>query len=359
MKHIILVLLICLCLATAGHGQSDKISGSKRILVVSSYHKEYDWSKETQEGFCAAMRNFGYFDNVDQVVQFTKNDYIETSKALIKKQWMDSKRNKSIEAKAKMTLEITTIAEEFKPDLIFLGDDNAARYIGSQFLDTDIPLVFWGVNNTPVKYGLVDSIDKPNHNVTGIYQPGYNVESLNLLKTIVTGVKTFAVLSDETTSGRNHVKAIEYLSRKGLLPVKLVETVSTNDFDNWKRKVLALQEEVDAFFLAQYSGMKDKTGNYVPPQKVAEWYISHVNIPEAVGQGQFIKQGMLCGANDSGYNQGYEAVKVAIDILTNGASPATYPPRAPSRGHLMVNVKRAKQLGIILTDSMGIEEFIE
>ena len=56
-----------------------------RILVVSSYHPEYDWSQETHAGFCDAMFKLGYFDNRDQVAAFSKNNKVETSKIIIKR----------------------------------------------------------------------------------------------------------------------------------------------------------------------------------------------------------------------------------------------------------------------------------
>jgi ABC-type uncharacterized transport system substrate-binding protein len=74
---------------------------------------------------------------------------------------------------------------------------------------------------------------------------------------------------------------------------------------------------------------------------------------------QFVEQGILCTADDSGYKQGFEAVVIAHDILRKGANPATYPPRAPKRGALIVNKQRAKMLGITLNANMGIEEIID
>jgi ABC-type uncharacterized transport system substrate-binding protein len=239
-----------------------------------------------------------------------------------------------------------------------LGDDDAAEYIGKKFLDSKIPVVFWGVNNTPLKYGLVDSENRPGHNVTGVYQSGYYLESLRFLKKIAPRVKTFAVLSVESSTGRSHYKEIEYLSWQGVLPLVLMETVSTESFEVWQEKALELQKKVDAFFVAHYAGLKDRAGNYVPPEEAAKWYTDHITIPEAVEFRGLVEQGMLCGADDSGYSQGFEAVEIAHDILTKGADPATYPPRAPKCGALLVNTKRAAALGIGLTPDMGIEEYI-
>ncbi len=353
------VLFMVLVLTSSGYGAPRQALKKKRIAVVSSYHREYLWTQETNEGLCEALLTLGYFDNREQIAEYTKNDRVETAKVILKKLWMDSKRKKSKDEKAQMTQRVSKAINQFRPDLILLGDDNAARYIGNQFLGSAMPIVFWGVNNTPVKYGLVESIKRPGHNVTGVYQTGYYAESLELLKAIAPGVKTFGILADASTSGRSHKKKVEYLARAGRLPLRLVETVSTDNFDTWKQKALELQKKVDAFFVAQYSGLKDGAGNHVSAEQVADWYVTHINIPEAAVQGQFVKQGMLCSADDSGYNQGYEAVVIAHDILAKGAQPATYPARTPKRGALMVNRQRAKSLGIALTEEMGIERFVE
>ena len=356
----LLLVLILLCIISVGASMAEtKSRGKKKLLVVSSYNKEYIWTQETNKGFCDALLKLGYFDNEGQAAEYTKNDYVETPKVIVKKLWMDTKRKHGKEELAKTTVEITKIVEKFKPDLIFVGDDNAANYIGNQFLDSKIPIVFWGVNITPVKYGLVDSLNKPGHNITGVYQPGYIREGMKLLKTLVPKAETFAIITDGSETGRATYKAVEYLAQKGVLPLKHVETVSTSNFELWKKKALELQKKVDAFFVGHYASFQDKEGNYVTPEEAVRWYITHVTIPEVMTERQFVEQGILCTADDSGYKQGFEAVAIAHDILTNGAKPATYPPRAPQRGALVVNKQRAKMLGITLTPEMGIEEYIE
>ncbi len=357
-KIMIFVLLLGFSYAPRSYGEPENEAVKKRIIVVSSYHREYSWSRDTNEGFSDAMLKYGYFDNKDQIAQYTINDYVETSKAVIKKLWMDSKRKDSKSEREEASVEIYQVAREFKPDLIFLGDDNAADYVGRMYLDADVPVVFWGINNSPVKYGLVESKARPGHNVTGVYQSGYYTEGLKLLKSISPDLKTFAVLSVNNPTGRSHHKAIQHLDRKGSLPLQLVETVATNDYDEWKRRALELQKKVDAFFVANYSGLKDKKGNYVPIKETAEWFVTHINKPEAT-VGTLARQGLLCAAVDAGYNQGYEAVVMAHNILANGAAPATYPARTPKRGPLVVNKRRAEILGIELTNDMGIEEYID
>lgn len=355
----LLILCTVSCMVVSGYGAEQKTPGKLKIMVVDSYHREYLWTQYTHDGFSAGMRKYGYFDNDRQIAQFKKNDHAESSKAIFRMLWLDTKREKSKQQIAQNTIRLAGLIRHFHPDILFLGDDNAANYIGNQFLDTDIPIVFWGVNNTPLKYGLVESMTRPGHNVTGVYQAMYFRENLQLLKNLVPQAKTFAILSDDSETGRSNAKALEYLARKGELPLRLTETFATENFEAWKQKVLELQKKVDAFYIAQYASFKDKAGNYVAPEVAVRWYLTHSNIPEAMPESQFVVQGILCTADDSGYNQGFEAAVIGHDILARGASPATFPPRAPRRGQLIVNRQRAGMLGITLTKSMGIEQYIE
>ena len=130
----LLMLIFIFCFNVAGYGQQKKI----RIVVVSSYHREYLWSQDTHKGVCAALLDFKFVDNEKQIEEYAKNDYLETDKIVIKKAWMDTKRKSSKTEIADTSARITKEINEFKPDLILLGDDNAANYIGNQFIDINI-----------------------------------------------------------------------------------------------------------------------------------------------------------------------------------------------------------------------------
>lgn len=124
--------------------------GKKRIFIVSSYDPNYLWSQSTNRGVITAMLRYGYLDDEEQVNVFTENDFVESSSAIIKKSWMHTKRRNSSKEIAEATLRIMLEIEAFKPDLVMLGDDNAANYIGNQLLDTQTPVVFWGINGLPL-----------------------------------------------------------------------------------------------------------------------------------------------------------------------------------------------------------------
>ncbi len=353
MRKIGIISLLILSLAPTIYGKSRKT----RIIVVSSYHREYLWSQETHEGLCSAFLEFGYLNDKSQIDEFTKSDYVESSRAIIKKLWMDTKRKSSKQDMAASAVQIVNEIKQFKPDAIMLGDDNASNYIGAQFLDTGIPILTWGMDVTPLKYGLMDSLEAPGHNVTGTYQSFFFQESLEFLKKIVPGIKTFAVLSDDSETGRAKMKRIQQLADAGKLPVKLAAAVATNSYSEWKAKALQLQDQVDAFFILNHSTIKGDAGEPVDQLRIGAWYLHHIKKPECAPEEQFVLEGMLSAAEDSGFKQGYGAVKALREVLSKGKNPATLPCRAPSRGPLIVNRERARMLGITLTKEMAIEKY--
>ena len=342
-----------------GHVRSNT-PARKRIFIVDSYDRGYIWSQSTQKGVNAAMRKYGYLDNEQQAAQLVRQDAVDSSRAVIRKEWMNSKRKDSRADLADATTRIMGALTAFKPDLVLLGDDNAARYIGAQLLDTAIPVVFWGINGLPLKYGLVESMDAPGRNITGVWQSGYHKESLDLLKRLVPKAKTFAILACDSESSRPNVKMIEQLAQRGELPMQLVDRVLTNSLDEFKARALELSKRVDAFVVLNHDTLRDAKGNHVDMLEVGRWYLTNIKIPEASHEDQFVLEGMLLTANDSGFNQGHLAFEMAFNILDRGLHPARMAVRTPERGPYLVNRNRAKALGIKLDGAMYlIDEVID
>ncbi len=340
-KHLLLAFMMATAPTTVSFADERT-----RIFVVSSYHAEYLWSQSTQQGLCEAMLQFGYLDNGDQIDEFTRTDSVMSSTAVVKKEWMDTKRKNTTSDIAAATVRITASIDRFRPDVVLLGDDNAANYIGNQLLDAEVPVVFWGINGLPLKYGLLDRLGRPGHNVTGVWQSGYQKESLELLHELVPEARTFAILACDSETSRPKVKQLQVQARQGVLPLQLVEVVVTNSYSEFQRRALELAARVDAFFVLNHDTMKDDQGNHVDMMTVGKWYLEHIDKPETSHEGQFVREGMLCTANDSGYNQGFEALTMAAQILQDGLDPATMRPRTPGRGPLMMNVQRARMLRI-------------
>ena len=317
-----------------------------RIVVVSSYHREYLWSQDTNAGLTAALLEFGLLENAAQATEFWEKDRVESSKAIVSKLWMDTKRRNRLSEIADAVSKVVAFIDDFKPDIILLGDDNAANYIGNHYLDTQIPVVFWGINGTPMKYGLLNSLERPGHNVTGIYQAGYLREGLMALKEVLPELKTFAVLSDDSPTGRSKAKQFLRWARRGELPLELVDVVVTNEYETWKRRALELSDQVDAFFVLNHNTLRTAGGEPVEQLDVGRWYLNNIRKPDIAHERHFVKEGILSAVEDSGFKQGFEAMRVAHRILHGGENPADIAVYAPEQGPFIINTVRARALGI-------------
>ena len=338
-----------------GYGQQNKL----RIFDVSSYQKQYAWEQGVNEGFCDAMLKFKFLDSKAQADVYTNSDYVETDKVILKKAWMDSKRKSSTSEMEQSAAVIIGQINEFKPDLIILGDDNASKYIGSYFKDSRIPVVFRGIVGSPVKYGLADSIEHPGHNITGILKLGYPIYTIQFFVKIVPQAKTFAILADNSETSRGKAQEVINFEETGKSPLKLVESVYAGSFAEWQAAALRLQNNVDAFLILNHNTLKDENGVSVDPLKVASWYLQNIKKPEMTWEKQFIKEGFLLTVDDSAYNQGYGVVMMADMVIHQNKNPADMPCVVPPRGKIMVNRQRAQMLGIDISDKGFIEEYIE
>ena len=332
--------------------RADPRVAKKRIFIVSSYSRDYIWSKSTQRGVNAAMLKHGYLDNEAQGEALMRNDSVESRRAVVRKDWMDTKRHNSRSEIAVSTGRIVEEIGRFRPDLVLLGDDNAANYIGNQLLGSDTPVVFWGVNGLPLKYGLIENLDAPGRNITGVWQSGYYKESLELLKRLVPTARTFAILACDSETSRPNVKMIEQLAKRDALPLRLTDSIVTNSYEEFKRRALETSRKVDAFFVLNHDTLRDAQGRYVDMLDVGRWYLENIRIPEASHEDQFVHEGMLLTANDSGFNQGFMAFEMANLILEKRSTPARMAVRTPDRGPYLVNRIRADQLKISLTESL-------
>ncbi len=354
---LILSVVLLLQVALETHAKD----GKWKIAVVSSYHKEYLWSQDTNSGVIAGLLEFKYLDSREEADRYTKDDFVESPRAIIRKFWMDTKRKSSTKDMSMAVQRIASEINQFKPDIILLGDDNAANYIGNMYLDTETPVVFWGINGLPLKYGLLDTLEKPGHNVTGIFQAGYLLECVDYLKRLLPEVKTMAILSDDSETGRSKAKELNNLYDAGKLPLRITGTVITNSYREWKEKALEFAKKSDSFFVLNHNTLKDENGMPVDQLDAGAWYLKNISKPDVGHEKQFVEEGVLLVVDDSGFKQGYEAVKVAHQILEKVRKVSEIPPYAPGRGAVIVNRQRAKMLGLEkrIEGTPLVEEYIE
>ena len=296
---------------------------SRRILLVHSYHPEYPWVDSITKGVKKAIEG----QNVELEIFY-----------------MDTKRKTSSEWKVEAGRLAIEKIDTWKPDAVITADDNAQIFVTQNYAGKKgAPyFVFCGVNADPADYGL------PASNVTGVIERPHFKESVAYLDEIVPRVRRIAVISDD---GPTSVGAVEDIHVQKI--DKLVLNYHLIDlFKTWKKRVVEYNRSADALFIYMYHTLKeDIGGDSLSPGDVMKWTRENSEIP-TVGFFDFaIKDGMLCGVVESGEEHGFEAARMAMELM-NGMDISKLPVKTATEGIKMINLSTAKRLGITIPEEI-------
>lgn len=302
--YIILVLLILF-------SSADTIAGGtyagKKVLYVDSYHAGYAWSDGIASGIRETFKDTG----------------IE-----LKRIEMDTKRNTSEEFKKAAALNVRTVIAEFKPDVVIASDDNASKYlIMPYYKDVDLPFVFCGLNWDASAYGF------PYKNVTGMVEIALIPQIVKQLRKYARGGR-IGFLGDDTLTSR---KNLQY--HRDLLKINYDYVYYVNNFEEWQRKYLELQDKVDMIILINYVSIPDWN------KEKAQVFVEHnTKIPTGTNNTWTIPFSLL-GIIKSPQEQGDWAAHAALKIL-DGTAPEKIPITHNKQGRLYYNLRIGKKLGV-------------
>jgi ABC-type uncharacterized transport system substrate-binding protein len=290
-----------------------------KILHIMSYHSPWEWTDGQFEGFKAALRGL----DIDyQVFQ------------------LDMKRRTDEAWKQQVSREARELIDTWKPDLVYTSDDYAQKYVASHYINQKLPFVFSGVNADPSVYGFVGS-----SNVTGVREEEHIVETIKLLQQIVPTVKKIAVIYDDDPTWPP-VMARMKNSLPQLPDINIISWDLIHTFAQFKQRLAELQKEADAIGFLGIFAFKDEQGKNVSYKTVSRWVMDHSQLPDFSFWQDRILYGTLCAVNVSEYEQGYAAGQIARGILAEGRSPDSYPMQPTVKGVPMINLLRAKKLGL-------------
>lgn len=201
----------------------------------------------------------------------------------------------------------TTIPEKLKSDkvdLIYAIATPSAQGIKNTI--TDIPAVFSAVTD-PVGAGIVETIEKPGGNMTGVsdyINPASQIESF---LAIFPNVKTFGVIYN--TGEQNSVVQVEELeSTLSDMNIKL-EKVGISTINDIPQAIASLSSKIDALF-----ALTDNTVASAAPI-VAE-NLRKYNLPSLSAEEGQVKNGLLMSEGVDYYEHGKQAGRLAIKILS-------------------------------------------
>ena len=203
--------------------------------------------------------------------------------------------------------------------------------------DSGIPVVFAAVSD-PLSCGLVDSLEKPGHNVTGTSDYLDTNAVMNLIFAVDSGADKIGLLYNigEDASATPIAAAKQYLDAKG---IACVERTGTNVEEIMLAADALIADGVDAIFTP--------TDNTVMKSELAIYEkLAAAGIPHYTGADSFALNGAFLGYGVDYANLGVETANMAAKILIDGASPADTAVMTFDNGTATVNTETTALLGL-------------
>lgn len=278
---------------------------SKTVVVIQSYHAEYKWDSDYIRAIKSTL-------GVKHDITFLELD----TKRLPKPQW------------AAQVEKIRESVGKIQPDIAILGDDNAFSLMAKHLVEQDIPVVFFGVNGTPVQH---PTLEHPL--VTGVLERPFFGRSVRHLRKVLRNRDRFLILMDDSITMRNAVNDYFGDARQAELYGTDLDIVLTNDKDTWLNAVENAHTQYDAVIVGTHHTIRDAENNYIAPNKLINkaYYSSRIPIFSfwdiSIGKEQGVG-----GFTVSAYQEGLTGARLASLIL-NGVAPDRVPQIKSLSGH--------------------------
>lgn len=261
----------------------------KSVLVIESYHAEYEWDKSYMRGIHKGL------DDIAMVHSFQMN-----TKRLPHSMF----QQKADEAFAYFL--------ESKPDLVMLADDNAAALLGARMVKANVPLVYLGVNGNPRAYGL--------HNapkVLGVLERPLVKRSIKILSDLSPKIRQVLVLFDDSTTSYEVMRTMLNGEPEFSLYNVNCKMVRATFYASWQQEVQdVVKNGYDAILLGTYHTLRDDAGNVVHEDIALNWINEHSVVPLfALWDFTIKKGGAAAGFMLRGEDQGFAAAQLARSLF--------------------------------------------
>lgn len=207
--------------------------------------------------------------------------------------------------------------------------------------ENGIPVVFAAVSD-PLAVGLVDTLEAPGANITGTSDFLNTDAIMNLILAQNPEIKTVGLLYDvgQDSSTTPIAAAKAFLEAKG---ITVVEHTGTNVQEVMLAAEALVADGVEAVFTP--------TDNTIMNAELSIYEIfAEAHIPHYTGADSFALNGAFLGYGVDYANLGKETGKLIVEILVNGASPATTAVLTFDNGIATVNTDICEAIGVSYDD---------
>ena len=220
-------------------------------------------------------------------------------------------------------------------------------------LTNTIPLVFTS-GSDPVGDGLVDRLDRPSGNATGVHAfvTSLSPKRLELLRELVPKARTIAFLVNPTSQvAEMQITQVQEAGRTFGQEIFILNASTDREIEPAfvalvQRGAGALLMMADTFFQVSRDRLVALAARYAIPA-MYEW-------PEFVKAGGLISYSTV-------RSEYARQVGIYAGRILNGAKPADLPVVQSTRFELVINLKTAKELGLTVPDKLLVaaDEVIE
>lgn len=233
---------------------------------------------------------------------------------------------------------------DLKPDLVYAIGTEAALFAKDNF--KNLPVVFSMVLN-PVKSKLVESLELPSNNLTGVSLDILPEVQFKKLKEVMPKVKRIGILYN--AKEKDWIKEAETAAGNiGLLIV----AKPINSISDVPRMLDEISKEADCL----WAQVEPLIYNTQSAQYILLTLLRN-KIPSMVFSSQYVKAGAVL-ALECDYKDIGRQSKQIVEKILNGKNPGSIPIATPEKMRLVVNQKIAQLIGIDIPKKL-LEEAAE
>ncbi|UZP66534.1 hypothetical protein N1030_13070 [Desulfovibrio mangrovi] len=336
MLGVVLCGVLCLGFASAGHAQN-----AKRVFILHSYELEHVCGGPQHVGVLRGLAEGGFTEGVNLVAMAFA---------------MDTKRvNNTPELMRRQAEAAQEAIAAYKPDVLVTLDDNAFRMVGLAYANTDLPVVFSGLNVRPEKYAekvpWLDTREQPGHNITGVLEKLHTLKALKVQRSILKKLDMVYVIADNSPTGE--AALTQFREEMASEPHDFLwRHMVTDSWEEYQQLMLAActDPEIDTIYPMALL-LKDAKGKTYTAPEVLRWTTKVCRKPSIPINYSFVKLGVMGGVGVDFEHMGIQTGRIVARIL-NGEKPGDIGLQQAERYALVFNLARAKELGIVIPEDI-------
>ena len=314
-RHVGTRITLCasfLALCLAAEAQQPKKVSRIGYLAVNSRSAERHLVQAFQEG----LRELGWIEGQNISIEY---------------RFADGK----LDRLAELVAQLTSLNVD-----ILIATGGTPPALAAKKATNSIPIVVFPVGD-PVAAGLVSSLARPGGNITGLsnVQVGLSGKRLELLKEVVLKLSHVGVLWNPANPfSELALRETQVAARPLHIEVQPLEVRGSKDLERAFTQLAAVS--TSALVVLADSMFRGER------LQLAQLALRH-RLPVVLQQGVYAEAG---GLMSYGENQEdlWRRAATYVDKILRGAKPADLPVEQPTKFELVINLKTAKQIGLII-----------